>query len=196
VPTLGITGGIATGKSSLTKLLSAKLSATVFDADFTARDLLDHDTTVRQQVRTVFGERAYMDSGEANRAHLRETAFSNPEKKRELEQILHPLVRKNWMEMAKTYRNGKEWLIVDIPLLYETEADRHLDKVVVVACGGATQRKRMLNDRKLDADTAEKIIGSQMDLGVKISKADHVVWNDGSQNALAVQAHLLANCLG
>jgi dephospho-CoA kinase len=196
VPTLGITGGIATGKSSFTKLLSAQLPATVFDADATAGDLLNNNKTVREQVRAAFGEQAYMHGGEANRGWLRECIFSNPEKKRELEKILHPRVRKNWMELTKKKRGPNEWLIADIPLLYETEAERHLDKVAVVACGGATQRQRLLNGRKLDMATAEKIIGSQMDLSEKISRADHVVWNDGSQNALAEQAQLLANCLG
>jgi dephospho-CoA kinase len=176
--------------------LSAQLPATVFDADAYAGNLLDHDATVREQVCAAFGVQAYMDSGEANRGWLRECIFSNPEKKRELEKILHPLVRKNWMELTEKNRGKNDWLLLDIPLLYETEAERHLDKVAVVACGGATQRQRLLNERKLDAATAEKIIGSQMNLGEKISRADHVVWNDGSQNALAVQAQLLANCLG
>jgi dephospho-CoA kinase len=176
--------------------LSARLPATVFDADADAGNLLEHDATVREQVRAAFGEQAYMPGGEANRGWLRQCIFSNPEKKRTLEKILHPPVRKNWMELTEKNRGKKEWLLADIPLLYETEAGRHLDKVAVVACGGATQRQRLLNGRKLDEATAEKIIGSQMDLGEKISRADHVVWNDGSQNALAVQAQLLANCLG
>ena len=195
MPTLGITGGIATGKSSFTKLLAAQLAATVFDADASVKDLLDHNSEVRSQVRATFGEQAFMDDGKVNRTFLRENVFSNSEKKRKLEQILHPLVRQRWMGLAAQSRKPDEWLLLDIPLLYETTAEQHLDKVVVVACDGSTQQARLLTDRKLDAGTAKKIIATQMDLGVKISKADHVVWNGGSHDALARQAGMLANFL-
>jgi dephospho-CoA kinase len=195
VPTLGITGGIATGKTSFVKLLAERMRATVFDADASAGDLLDNDATVRQQVGMAFGEQAFMVNGGANRAYLRECIFSSPEKRRDLEQILHPRIRQRWMGLAAEARKPNEWLIVEIPLLYETGAEKHLGRVAVVACRSATQRLRLSNNRKLDLDTAEKIIASQMDIDVKISKAEHVVWNEGPQNALAGQASLLANYL-
>ena len=96
------------------------------------------------------------------------------------------------MGEAKQFRDAGEWLFVDIPLLYETEANRHFERVAVVACSSATQLARLRDHRRLDDALIEKIIGAQLDLGSKVRLATHVIWNDSTREALERQANLLA----
>lgn len=100
------------------------------------------------------------------------------------------------MAQAAGWRERADWLLVDIPLLYETEAERVLDRVAVVACSPATQRMRMREQRKLDSGLIERIIGAQFDLELKVARATHVVWNDSTLACLERQARLLAALLG
>jgi dephospho-CoA kinase len=100
-------------------------------------------------------------------------------------------VRSAWREMVRDSRD-QQWLLLDIPLLFETEAEKEMDHTVVVACSPSTQRRRLREVRGLQDGVAEKIIAAQMDLDLKIRKADHVVWNDSSIESLRAQAHLLA----
>lgn len=192
VPILGITGGIASGKSSFAVLLSRCMGARLLDADRVARELLESDGDVRRQVRLAFGDGVFGPGGGPDRARLRELVFADDEKRRTLERILHPRVRERWTAAADTARATGEWLVVDIPLLFETGAERLFDKVIVVACGAAAQMDRLLNIRKLDRAIAGKMMAAQMDLGAKVSRAGHVAWNDGPQAALGEQAALLA----
>lgn len=192
VPILGITGGIATGKSSFASLFARLTGARLFDADRTARELLSSDEKVRGLVRSAFGNEVFGPDGEADRAGLRELVFADDEKRRVLENILHPAIREMWVSLAGQARSAGEWLAVDIPLLYETGAGGGFDAVIVVACRTSTQMERLLNTRKLDRAMGGKIIAAQMDLNEKIARADHVVWNDGPEAALDEQAAILA----
>ena len=195
MPIVGITGGIATGKSSFASLLSRQTGANLFDADQFARELLDSDDDVRRQVRDSFGDEIFGPAGEPDRALLRELVFAGDEKRRALEQILHPVIRARWVALAEKARASGEWLAVDIPLLFETGNGALFDKIIVVACRPGTQMHRLLNIRKLSADMAGRIIAAQMDLDTKISRADHVIWNDGPETAMERQAALLASHL-
>jgi len=192
VPILGITGGIATGKSSFASLFSQQTGASLFDADQFARQLLNVDDNVRRMVRIAFGNEVFGPRDELDRGRLREIVFADDEKRRTLEQILHPAIRERWVSLAAKARAAGDWLVVDIPLLFETETGQLFDRVIVVACRASTQMHRLLNIRKLSMAMAGKIIGAQMDLDVKISGADHLVWNDGPAAALEAQAALLA----
>jgi dephospho-CoA kinase len=195
VPALGITGGIATGKSTFSAAFCRHLSAELFDADQCSRDLLAHDPTVREAVRSAFGPRAFDAAGDPDRVWLRESVFADPVKRRELEQIVHPAVRAAWAARAAGTADSGQWLCVDIPLLYETGAEVHFSAVIVVACAPATQRARLLQNRQLPATIADQIIAAQMDLASKIAKADHLIWNDSSNSCLDRQARLLAGAV-
>jgi len=195
MPVLGITGGIATGKSSFVKALRQHLPAEVFDADATAHELLARDETIRQAVRARFGPEMFRPDGTPDRERLRELVFHTPAARVALEGILHPVIRARWIEQATQRRGEPGWLLVDIPLLYETEAEPHFDRVAVVACTPATQRARLRLHRGLEDAMIEKIIAAQHDLGVKIAKADHVIWNDSTVSCLNGQAHLFAGWL-
>ena len=195
MPALGITGGIATGKSTFSEALCRYLPAELFDADQCSRDLLAYDAGIRDAVRHAFGSRAFSPTGEPDRVWLREAVFAAPEKRRELEQILHPAIRAAWTARAAGATGIDQWFCVDIPLLYETGAQAQFAAVIVVACSPATQRTRLLHNRQLSATIADQILAAQLDLTTKIAQADHLIWNDSTNTCLDRQARLLAGAL-
>ena len=195
MPVLGVTGGIATGKSSFTGRLLRHLPAELFDADACARDLLADDAAIRQAVVAAFGAAVCDAAGNPDRPKLRTLVFDDSLKRRQLENILHPAIRDRWTERAAQLAREGGWFVVDIPLLFETRAEASFDHIVVVACSPATQRRRLAEQRGLSADLAEKIIASQLDLPTKINQAHHVIWNDSTHTCLERQSRHLAGWL-
>ncbi len=194
VPSIGITGGIATGKSSFMKALRVLLPAAhFFDADEMARALTREDERVLAEIRNQFGSEVFYASGQLNRAALRAMVFGAPEKRRALEQILHPRIREHWAGEANKHRSSTSFFIADIPLLYETGGETFCDRVVVVACSEETQMQRLMKRTGMDRVSAGAIIAAQLELAEKMRRADHVVWNNGPEAALAEQARLLVN---
>lgn len=199
MPVLGITGGIATGKSSFTRRLGPLLGGTLFDADAAARELLSGNSDVLNRVRETFGSDVIFSDGDrggrVSRERLREIVFRDPMQRKKLEAILHPLIRADWMAKAKFARQTGEWLTVDIPLLFEAGLENEFDVVVVVACRASTQRARIVLERGLSAEMADHIIASQQSLASKIARASHVVWSDSPMARLEEQAQILATYL-
>jgi len=194
MPAIGITGGISTGKTSFVKALRELVpAAKFFDADQAARELSDRDPEVRGLIEKEFGPEVYSKSGGLNRERVRAIVFADAEKKRALEQILHPRIRRQWSLEAERHRNSAELFFADIPLLYETGGETLCDRVVVVACSPRVQLERLMKRMGLDESEAQRMIDGQMPLTEKIARADHVVWNNGERNGLAEQARLLAN---
>jgi dephospho-CoA kinase len=188
----GITGGIATGKSSFVRCVAELLPrAHFFDADEMARELTRSDKAVLSEIRDRFGPDVFHTNGELNRAALRAIVFGALERRRDLEQILHPPIRRYWSDEAKHYRGSTEHFFADIPLLFETGGEKLCDRVVVVACSKAIQVERLTKRMRISAIEAEEIIAAQMLLAEKIKRADHVVWNNGPRPALLEQARLL-----
>ena len=193
MPVIGVTGGISTGKTTFCECLREIIpAATFFDADQAARDLAERDPEVRELIGREFGPEVFSASGDLNRAQMRSIVFADAEKKRALEQILHPRIRRQWSLEAESRRNSDDLFFADIPLLYETGGETLCDSVVVVACSPSVQLERLVARTQLDRAAAEQMISAQMPLTEKIRRADHVVWNDGARAVLAAQAGLLA----
>ena len=191
MPVIGITGGISTGKSTFVECLRELLpSATFFDADETAHALLDQ-LEVKKQVRREFGARMFSTAGDLNRTKLRAIVFADATKKRALERILHPRIRRQWRTEAKGHRNSPNFFFADIPLLYETGGETFCDRVVVVACSQKLQLARLRKRMSVKSAEAKQMIHSQMPLEEKIRRADHVVWNNGDRTSLTEQARFL-----
>ncbi len=190
---IGLTGGIASGKSTLAILLSNLIPLVHFDADTAVHDLLANDPEVKQQLVKAFGENVLTRTEEIDRAFLRENVFASLTKKTILEGILHPMVRKKWRELQEELRARQERIIflADIPLLYETESEQYFDEVVVVACGRDHQMQR-LAARGLSPQMAIRIIEAQWPTEKKCAAASRVIWNDGSPTCLQAQATLLS----
>jgi dephospho-CoA kinase len=193
MPAIGVTGGISTGKSSFCECLHELLpAATFFNADHAARELADRDPEVRRLVEAEFGPAVYSASGDLNRAAIRSIVFADAGKKRALEQILHPRIRRQWSLEAESCRHSTRLFFADIPLLYETGGESLCDRVVVVACSPSVQLERLVARTGLERSAAQQMIDAQMPLTEKINRADHVVWNNGGREVLAEQARLLA----
>jgi dephospho-CoA kinase len=192
---IGITGGISTGKSTFSRLLHERTGARLFDADRAARQLTDENEEVRRLLRAEFGEKIFSVGGDLNRAALRAIVFADSEKKRALEQILHPRIRQQWSTAAEESRQSGELFLADIPLLYETQGELLCDRVVVVACAPEIQQQRLISRARLTSSAALAMIESQMPLSHKISQADHVIWNNGPRSVLEAQAGILARYL-
>ena len=192
MPSIGITGGISTGKSTFCECLREIFpTAKFFNADQAAHTLVQLPE-VKQEIRAEFGAGVFSRNGDLNRDKLRAIIFNNATKKRALEQILHPRIRRQWSAEAKRHRNSPDFFFADIPLLYETGGEALCDRVVVVVCSYKVQLARLTQRMSLKNTEAEEMIKSQMPLDDKIARADHVVWNDGSRAALMDQAHFLA----
>jgi dephospho-CoA kinase len=123
---------------------------------------------------------------------LRDIVFEDEDARRRLEDLVHPLVRELWTTQADQARATGSWLLVDIPLLYETGVEAQFDRVIVVSCSPHTQRRRMRDERSLASELIERMITSQLDLVTKAARADHIVWNDSTSAALDEQASLFA----
>jgi dephospho-CoA kinase len=194
MPAIGITGGISTGKTSFVACLRELLpGARFFDADVAARELVESDPEVRGAIEKAFGAEAFLPNGGLNREAIRSIVFADAGKKRALEQILHPRVRRQWSLEAERCRHSTRLFFADIPLLYETGGETLCDRVVVVACSASVQLERLRQrGAALDQVTAQQMIDAQMPLKEKVSRADHVVWNNGGREGLTAQARLLA----
>ena len=191
---IGVTGGIGSGKSTFSKMLADHLGARLFDADSAARELLKSDPAVRQEITSQLFAEAYTPDGKPDRAAIRRLVFQDPAAKARLESILHPRIRERWTQLAAECRQNATPLVVEIPLLFETGAERFFDRIATVACSHETQLARTAA-RGLPRDEAESIIRSQIPLERKTTLAFFVVWNDGSLTNLENQASELAKIL-
>jgi dephospho-CoA kinase len=216
MPAIGITGGVSTGKSTFCRFLREMMPAVkFFDADEAAHQLVDLDPEVKREIASEFGSQIFSDEGDLNRGALRAIIFKDAAKKQALEKILHPRIRRQWSAEAETHRKSHDFFFADIPLLYETGGETLCDRVVVVACSPANQLARLegraLSRPKFQGRHSprragsgrpsieargmegllQEMIKSQMPLEEKISRADHVVWNNGEQNLLRRQAEIL-----
>jgi len=194
MPAIGVTGGISTGKSTFINCLRQLFpEASFFDADVMARELTHRDKNVLAEIRKTFGDAVFTENEELNRNALRAIVFRAPGKRRQLEQILHPPIRRHWSREAEKHRQSNQYFFADIPLLYETGGEKLCDRVVVVACSKEMQMRRLMQRTGLDWDAAEAIIAAQMPLTEKIKLADHIIWNNGPEGLLAEQAGFLTD---
>ena len=190
---LGVTGGIGSGKSTFTEKLLKGYSSKAFNADLAARDLLENDQEIQVAIGKAFP--GTVIAGEVNREALRELVFSDKSKRQQLEGFLHPRIRKQWMTLAEETRSHNGRLIIDIPLLFETGAEKYFDAIVVVGCSQSIQIQRLKNHRQIPEAMAQSIIAAQNELPRKISSADFVIWNESTLDHLEMQAKLLAGYL-
>ena len=164
--------------------------AAFFDADEAAHALLTQPE-VQKQIRREFGAQVFSAAGDLNRTKLRAIVFADATKKRALERILHPRIRRQWRTKAKEHRNSPKFFFADIPLLYETCGERLCDRVVVVASSQKLQLARLRKRMSIKTADAKQMMNAQMPLEEKIKCADHVAWNNGDRTSLMEQARLL-----
>ncbi|MDD3027039.1 MAG: dephospho-CoA kinase [Erysipelotrichaceae bacterium] len=178
---VGLTGGIASGKSTVARIIK-ELGHPLIDADILAREALD-DPEIFNLVTGAFD---CLEGGKINRKKLGAIVFSNMEAKAKLEAIIHPYVIEKMRDFIAKNKDEK-LVFLDIPLLYESHLEYLCDKVLVVDISPENQIARLLERDGIDRDYALKIINSQMPLRQKAAKADYVVDNNGDLENLKVQ---------
>ena len=177
---VAVTGGIGTGKSVVAAELAA-CGAPVVDADAVVHECLRAGTPTASAIRARFGEAVMAVSGDVDRARLGALVFQDEQARRDLEAILHPAVYQfieSWMHAREA--GGALAAVAEIPLLYETGHDGDFDCVVVTACDGEEQLRRVIGRSGMDEADARRRIAAQWPLAEKVRRADFVVHTDGA----------------
>ncbi|HCY9462058.1 TPA: dephospho-CoA kinase [Staphylococcus aureus] len=177
---IGLTGGIASGKSTVSELLSV-FGFKVVDADKAAREAVKKGSKGLAQVREVFGDEAIDENGEMNRRYMGDLVFNHPEKRLELNAIIHPIVRYIMEEEKQEYLKQGYNVIMDIPLLFENELENTVDEVWVVYTSESIQMDRLMQRNNLSLEDAKARVYSQISIDKKSRMADHVIDNLGDK---------------
>ncbi|HDI6534605.1 TPA: dephospho-CoA kinase [Staphylococcus aureus] len=177
---IGLTGGIASGKSTVSELLSV-FGFKVVDADKAAREAVKKGSKGLAQVREVFGDEAIDENGEMNRRYMGDLVFNHPEKRLELNAIIHPIVRDIMEEEKQEYLKQGYNVIMDIPLLFENELENTVDEVWVVYTSESIQMDRLMQRNNLSLEDAKARVYSQISIDKKSRMADHVIDNLGDE---------------
>jgi dephospho-CoA kinase len=178
---LGLTGGIGSGKSTVASIM-ASLGAAVMDADAISRSLTMPGGRAISAILAEFGEQLIASDGAMNRDAMRALVFSNPESKRQLEAIIHPLVGQVLQEESvAAIAAGHACLVYDVPLLVESGERwrRQVDLVCVVDCEVETQIQRVMSRNQLGRTEIERIISQQASRQQRLGCADAVIFNEG-----------------
>jgi len=176
---IGLTGGIATGKSTAAEYLKKK-GAKIIDADQISHKISQKGEKGWKRVVDEFGEDILKEDGEFDREKLGEIVFSDAAKRKKLESLLHPLIIYEMKEEAHEYLEKNQIVVFMAPLLYETGLNRFCDQVWVISASKKTQIKRLGKRNNLDRDAALKRINSQLSIEEKKKKADVVIENNST----------------
>ncbi len=178
---VGLTGGIGSGKSSAMSIFQ-QLGVGCVDADIVAREVVEPGQPALESIKSHFGQGILTTGGLLNRTALREIIFKNPEEKHWLEQLLHPLIRKELLSQLASQHSAYAVLVA--PLLFENGLDQQCDTTVLIDVPETTQVERILARDGGTEDQAKAIIRSQMARAEKLARADHVIANTGSLKEL------------
>ena len=185
--TLGVTGGIGSGKSTACRIFE-ELGAQVFYADDVAKRLMVEDPELREEITLAFGEESYDPDGQLNRSYLAEIVFNNEQKLQLLNRLVHRRVRTAFNEgRQKAERSGVELLVEEAALIYETGIDEELDYVAVVDAPEEIRIRRVIERDGTDAEAVRARMNNQMPAEEKRDRADFVLDNSGSVEELREQ---------
>ncbi|GGF86207.1 dephospho-CoA kinase [Paenibacillus albidus] len=194
---MGLTGGIASGKSTVSALLVNK-GARLVDADLIAREVMLPGHPVLAAVVEQFGSEILLPDGALDRARLGEIIFRQPEARQMLNELTHPAIRQEIKDrMYRLHEEDPEGLvIVDIPLLYESGLEGLFTEIVVVYVPREIQLARLMERNGLSREQAEERLKAQMDIELKRSKASVVIDNSGDRTQTESQVDHLWDRLG
>jgi len=180
VKLVGLTGGIASGKSTVAAILK-QLGAAVINADELSREVVQPERDAWKEIVKTFGADILQQDKTLDRKKLRTIVFDNPEARKKLEAIIHPKVRALAEERIRELAAaGRSIIVYEVPLLFEGQLHHWLRPVILVACDINTQKKRLRDRDHLTATEAQRHIGAQMSLEEKRKLADYVIENTGS----------------
>jgi dephospho-CoA kinase len=185
---IGLTGGIASGKSSVADIFAA-LGAPIVDSDLIAREVVAPGSPGLSAVRAAFGDRVLAADGTLDRRKVRNLVFADAALRARLEAILHPLIRRRLLARLEEIR--ADYVVIVVPLLLETDFAALVDRILVVDCPPEVQIARVMQRDALSRPEAEAILGAQIDRATRRNAADDVIDNGGALEATRAQVVVL-----
>lgn len=175
---IGLTGSIASGKSTVSAMLKRK-GFPIVDADEIARQVVEPGSPVLTEISQAFGQGVLQADGSLNREKLGELIFNDKEKRLQLNGIIHPAIRKEMLRQKEEWlARGARTVIMDIPLLFESKLQSLVDKIIVVSVTPEVQKERLIARNVLSEEEADARIQSQMPVKEKEKEADAVLYNN------------------
>lgn len=187
---VGLTGGIGSGKTTVTDLF-ASYGAAIIDADKIAHQLIVPKQLALAKIQAQFGDRFINNDGSLDRTQLKQLIFSSADDKKKLENILHPLIYAEILNQVKKLNTS--YVILSLPLLMETGGEQFVDRILVIDCSVATQIQRVQTRDQLPEAMIQAIIVSQVQRKQRLKAADDVIDNSGKTMLLAEQVKKLHN---
>jgi dephospho-CoA kinase len=181
---IGLTGGIASGKSTVAAMF-AERGITIVDTDRIAREVVATGQPALDAIRARFGSKVFHASGELDRTALRRLVFADPAQRQDLESILHPLIRARTQD--ELARASGPYAIAAVPLLVETSFGEIVDRVLVVDCPQSAQLERLTRRDRIPRPEALAMIAAQADRATRLRAADDVLDNSGTLDSVRAQ---------
>jgi dephospho-CoA kinase len=177
---IGLTGSIASGKSTVSKMLK-ELGYPIIDADLVARVVVEKGTKTLETIKEIFGEVVISSDGTLNREKLGNIIFSSPHDRKQLNDIMHPAIREEMLRQKDVlFQEGYDTIVMDIPLLFESKLQSYVNKILVVTVTEETQLERLMARNNYSLEEAKARIQSQLPLSIKEKGADAVIYNNGT----------------
>lgn len=177
---IGLTGSIASGKSTVSRMLT-ELGYPVVDADMVARQVVEPGTATLLAIQDAFGADVIREDGTMDREKVGAIIFNDPASRKKLNDIIHPAIRQEMLKQRQAYLDaGHDTVIMDIPLLFESKLQHMVDKILVVSVSEEEQFRRLVERNQLTEQEARARIASQLPMSVKEAGADEVLDNNGT----------------
>lgn len=175
---IGLTGSIASGKSTVAKMMTA-LGLPIVDADVVARDVVKPGRETLALIVQNFGEDILLDDGNLNRPKLGDIIFHEPAKRKILNDIMHPAIRQEMLTQRDAYLEaGQKHVVMDIPLLFESKLQHFVERILVVSVSEEVQLRRLMERNQLSKEDALARMHSQLPMSVKEKSAHAVIYNN------------------
>ncbi len=183
---IGLTGGIATGKSTVSDYLASQYKLPILDADVYARQAVAKGSEILDAIARRYGTDILLPHGTLNRKQLGDIIFQNAAEKRWVESQIHPFVREQFAEVTSTF-SSSQTLVYSIPLLFEANLTHLVSEIWVVYCRPVQQKQRLMQRNQLSEAAASDRINAQMNVEQKCKKADYVLDNATTREDLFAQ---------
>jgi dephospho-CoA kinase len=191
---IGLTGGIATGKTTVADYLATAYNLPILDADIYARNAVSSGSSVLAQIAQRYNKEILLPDGNLNRAKLGDIIFNQPEERNWVENVIHPYIR-NYFYQEIT-KSSAPILVLVIPLLFEADLENLVSEIWVVSCSAEQQQERLIQRNNLSSEQAVARINSQLPISEKVARADVILDNSSSLESLLQQVDLVMKSTG